>query len=797
MARTTQRGQVIDVDFDADDGQDPQVTRVGEGAVVDFDPAGSATPQPAPDQTFYSNLADRLSPADLSVLARDVITYVRADAESRAPWVSQFERGLILMGVMKDTQNIPFDGASTAIHPLFAEAVIQYQARALEELLPAQGPAKARVVGQVTPERTQQAERVEAYMNYQMMTEDRAYFLDSDRMLHMQGLYGSQFRKVYKDAVKKMVLSRHVPGHRFLMPYSAMSLDDAPRYTHIIPKTPNDLKREMAAGMYLRVAVSEPSALSAVGSETGEEVQVKIRQVEDRVDPGLVTEDGLHILLECYLYRQFEIAEAPEQNAPDFNLPYVVTVDLESEAVLSVRRNWLEKDRDYNKIISFVHYPFVSGPGAYSYGYVHLLGAATEAASGILRELMDAGSFAALQGGFKSKDAKLLGEARLIPGLYIDTGMTAEDLSKAFYTPPFREPPVALFNTLGLLVDATKSLGSVTDPRTGEANNTGPVGTTVALIEQGEKIHTAIHKRNHQAMAEELMLRFRLNGDTLPDEYPYDVEGESRTILRADFDRSIDVIPVSDPNIVSSTQRIAIAQTGLDLAAAAPALYDMRAVHRRLHEAIKTPNIDELMPDPQAKIGRLDPVSEGQLMLAGRPIRAFPDQNHAAHLIVHQQFMAMLAGISPEHAQVVMPMAMAHNGEHIAYQYRMQAEQMIGRSLPPVSLYPTGAEDEPESLPPELDAEISAQAAAAANQALAEQSPSGGELSPEDEAAIAEQARADYAMERDQEREDRRLAADEARRDTQSASAVARQLDNRGAPKPSSTTKDADGGATK
>ena len=763
---------------------EPVFSQDGDDLVVDFDPQEFVPGAGNPDEGFYENLVDKISPQDLSKIASTVIQNVDADATSRADWVSRFERGMIMMGLVKDEGQEAYPGGSIAVHPLFAEAVVQYQARALEEFLPASGPAKARIMGKTTPELEEQKGRVEGFLNYQMMTEDREYFWDTDKMLLAQAMFGSQFRIMYYDRMKGRVLARHIPGHRFLVPYEATNLEDAPRFTRIIPISHNDLKRQMSSGAYVEIDLPEPQSASG-SSDTSIVIEEKIKESEGRTDPGLVVGDGLHTLYESYLTIDIGLQE----DAPDFDLPYVVTVDQDTEKVLSVRRNWVEDDEGYNKIIPVVHYPFVSGLGFYSYGYIHLLGSVVESASGVMREIIDAGAFSALQGGFKSKDAKFDGDAVITAGKWIDTDLTAEELSKAFYTPPYKPPSPALFSTLGALVEAGRSLGSVTEARVGDANNTGPVGTTVALIEQGAKIHTAIHKRNHQAMQEELILRFRFNGDYLPDTYPYKTEGDEQEIFREDFNDSIDVLPVSDPNVVSSTQRIAIAQTTMELAKSAPSLYDMRAVHKRMHQAIKTANIKELMPDLDELAVRLDPVSENQLVMVGKPIRAFIDQDHQAHLIVHQQFMEMISERSPQHANILAPVASAHLAEHLAYQYRIEAEQMLGIPMPDVSLV---GDEEQEELPADVEAMLSSEQAQAAQQVEGEESEEDeGGLSPEETESIADQARKDYAFGKEQDRLDQKVDREESRKDSQDVGGMIRQLSSNKSNRPSDgSTKD-------
>ena len=390
--------------------------------------------------------------------------------------------------------------------------------------------------------------------------------------------------------------------------------------------------------------------------------------------------------------------------------PYVISVERDSLKVLAIRRGWREDDQDRRRRVQVVHYPFIRGDGFNGFGLLHLAAGVGKAATGALRVILDNAAWAALQGGFKSKDAKLPSQVKMSPGKWIDTEMTSEELAKCFYTPPYKDVPQALFAILELLTQMGQRLMSTTEATVGDASNTGPVGTTVALIEQGSKVQTAVHKRLHFALGEELQLLAELNGEHLPEEgYPYNVPGQSRQIMRADFDERVDVLPVSDPNIFSQTQRIAIAQAQVQLADSAPDLYDRREVHRRMLEALRTPDPDSVLPE-RKKIDRCDPVTENALAMVGTPIKVFADQYHDAHIAVHMGQLQLLAAQESPSLQLVQQVMMPHIAEHEAQAMRVKMMQSMGVQLPPLNVDPDEEDPQP-SLPPEVENQIAVKSA--------------------------------------------------------------------------------------
>lgn len=684
----------------------PQTPDLVDGVGYQTLPDGSVAVDLEPDDQSLSafppehdaNLADAMEPAKRARLADQVLEWVDADEESRKPWIKRFEDGLRQTGIIPESEDVeaPFDGASTVVHPLLIEHCVQFQARALKQLYPPQGPVKCGVLGKKTEPLQAQAQRVEDFMNYQITTLDQTYFWDVDQMLFWLPLVGSTFKKTYKDpdnpAFIRSVLCK---ADDILVPYTATSIQDSPRLTHRIPCSHQQLLRWQRSGFYTDVDLAQPldSELTEVESSLDE------ADAKDRV---LAEGDAPHILYECHCEYDVESEE---------HWPYVVTVEKGSQQVIGVKRNWRQGDASHRKRLRFTQFRYLPGLGVYGFGIIHLMGGLGDSVTGTVRALLDSGAFATMQGGFKSKDAKIQKNVRLEPGVYIDTEMTAEELAKAFYTPPFKEPSVALVEMLKLQVEAGRRFGSTTEALVGDAKNTGPVGTTVALIEQSSEVFSGIHKRLHVAFGEEFRLRAELNGECLPDEYPYATEGNAQAVLREDFDERVDVMPVSDPNIYSSTQRIAIAQGELQLAQSAPQMYDTYEAHKRMLSALRSADIDMLLPNPN-DIPPMDPVSEGSYLIVGKPVRAHMEQDHGAHMPVHQaQFLTMQG--NPMLATAAQALQ-AHMAEHLALAYRLEMMQAMGVVLPALDL--RGKHGQHESLPPDLDNEIAARAAMAVQQ---------------------------------------------------------------------------------
>jgi hypothetical protein len=715
------------------------ITQQGEDTIVDLEP-DDAVPFEAPemDPDWHANLADQLSSTERHAIADQFLEYVVLDKQVREHHFRRIKDGLELLG-LKDLpeSDTPFDGAATVTDPLIGEAVVQFQSRAIEELFPADGPVKAAILGEVTEEKEQQAERLEDYMNYQLTVEDQGYFWDVDQMLFYLPMSGSAFKKIYIDPVTEMTTARYVTAEDFIVPYYCKDLQSATRYAHEYTMEGNNIKRAQVDGQFLADAFLIPSPQIASDKNVSFADDTMEDVADDRV-PVVHEDDEVYKLYEYHIDYEMPF-EDPEVGDTDIAPPYIVTIEEESREVLSVRRNWKKGDQKYRKRVWFSHYKFLPGLGFYGFGYLHIIGALAKAASGSLRAILDTAALSNLPGGFKSKKAKISGEHRFTLGEFRDIDMSPEDLQQAFLPLPVNEPSPALATTYENLIQRGKEFMGVTEVITGGADNRGPVGTTLALIEQAGKPQSAIHKRLHKALREELSLMAQLNYELMDrDEYPYELGGESKVVLKQDFDGRVDVIPVSDPNIFSSVQRIAQSQGVLELVESAPDLYGEKGrkeAHRRMLQALKVPEIDKILPEDSAP-KNLDPVSENQMMATGLPVQVMTTQDDDAHMAVHQTFAEMMAIGDPDLWKQVEPVFMSHKMEHLVSQYRKEVEQMLGMDLPPFDLYD---EAETEDLPPEIEQMLSQAIAAKQRQKKQqeEQERGGPPLSPEEAEAKA------------------------------------------------------------
>ena len=745
---------------------------------VDFDPGMSDQMPDQDEDDHYANLAIGLPDTVLANIAQDVEEMVRADRESRAPWYQRLAKGMELIGIVDEIGvDAPFEGASTAVHPLIVEAIVQFQSRALAELFPATGPAKGIVLGESTKALEEQAKRAADYQNYQLTVLDKTYYPESDKMLWSVGVGGSGFRTAFADPLLTRNVARLIKASDFIVPYSATTLEDAPRYTHVIQYSQHEMKTLQDVGFYTKTELGIPSLTQE--SDNSQELRDAQDKAEGKADSDLREEDREHIVYEMTVDYMVPGLEG------DKVMPYVISVERDSLKTIAIRRGWKESDQDRRRRVQVVHYPFIRGDGFYGFGLLHLAAGLGKAATGALRVILDNAAWAALQGGFKSKDAKLPSNVKMAPGKWLDTEMTSEELAKCFYTPPFKDVPQALFAILELITQMGQRLVNTTEATVGDAKNTGPVGTTVALIEQGSKVQTAVHKRLHFALGEELQLLAELNGENLPEEgYPYNVPGESRQVMRSDFDDRVDVLPVSDPNIFSQTQRIAIAQAQVQLAESAPDLYDRREVHRRMLEALRTPEIDGVLPD-RKKIERCDPVTENALAMVGTPIKVFQDQYHDAHIAVHMGQLELLAAQESPSLQLMQQILMPHIAEHEAQAMRVKMMQAMGMPLPALNTDWDKDDDEPavQPLPPEVENQIAVKAAdvmkaltaqlreAQATQQQAAAAPQQSEPDPaaeearKDASAQKDEAIKEAVFQQDQHRKDVALANDTERAD--------------------------------
>ncbi len=688
-------------EFEIVDGEDGSllVTAIEEAELVD-----------PLDLDHNANLAEHVPESLLAALGHDLVDKVDQDKEDRQPWVDRFTRGMAMLGLVdSEMDDGPFPGASTAILPLLSEACVQFWARSLPELYPPEGPAKVRLPGTQKQAQVIASARVAEYMNHQMTVEDRGYYAETSRLLAALPYQGCTFRKTYFDALAGHVVGVFVAAEDLIVPGTVTALASAPRYTHRIFRTPNEVRKLQASGVYRRVDLGAP-----VMEQGADEIRQTKREMSD-VQESTTVEAANHELYEVYAEVDLEgFEDRDELGEPTgIELPYIVTVDRHSGKVLSIYRNWRSTDAKKRARRHFTKYSYLPGVGFYDIGLFHALGGLQEAATGALRLLLDGSAMASLQGGFVAKDANIKAESLAIePGVWKPIESTADEFNKAFLTPPFREPSPQLFQLLGVLTSAAQRFTSTTEAMTGEAQAKGaPVGSVVALIEQGHKVYSAIHRGLHASCADELEVRLELARENVPEDgYPYEVGGDPRTLYMQDFAPGTSVIPVSDPNIFSTTQRIQIAQGVLQTAGEHPDLIDRKVAVRRFLEAMKVPDIDELMSisdDPEP----MDPVSENAALLVQKPIKAFPEQDHMAHIQVHLAFMQHQGfGGHPQVSAAIGPAMQAHIGEHLAYAYQTQV-RMAGLPVPvldPITGKPTLLPNDPQ-VPPEVIAQMAAQ----------------------------------------------------------------------------------------
>jgi GH24 family phage-related lysozyme (muramidase) len=617
------------------------------------------------EEDHYANLAEYLDDDDLKEIGSMVCEQFEADRDSRGEWESTFERGFDLLGLKLQETTEPFEGACTAVSPLIIESAIKFQSKASIELFPPGGPVRTQIVGSADPEKEAQATRVQQFMNYQLTDQISEYFDEFERMLFHLPLVGSAFKKIYYDPSIERPCSEFVPVDQFYVSYHAPDLKRADRYTHVIYRSPNELRKEISVGMYRDIDLPQASAPDP--SMLGQKIDSLM---------GLAPSqdyDQQYVILEqhCYL-------DLPEPfNDPDgVAYPYIVTVEESSGQVLAIRRNFNKDDVRRERETYFAHYKFVPGFGFYGLGLIHLLGNLTMSATAALRSLVDAGQFSNLPGGFKARGVRVVGgNDPISPGEFREVEATGMDLQKSIVPLPYKEPSQVLFQMLGFLTSAGQKFADTTDQIVADATNYGPVGTTMALLEAGAKFFSAVHKRLHHSQREEFNILSRLNFEFLPDVYPYQIPNIDSSIFKSDFDGRVDVIPVSDPNIPSAAHRLAMAQMVLQLASQAPpGMYDLRQVHLGILSASNIQNPERYMPAPMQP-QPADPITDIQAASQGKPIKAFPEQDHASHIAVKSAFIQdPTLGQNPM-MQSVVPVLQANIREHMVLQY---AEQMGG-----------------------------------------------------------------------------------------------------------------------
>ena len=602
-----------------------------DGSVdINFDPGAV---NPGDDQGHFANLADLLPDDVLDPLGNELHVNYTDYKNSRKDWEKSYTSGLDLLGFQYENRTEPFKGASGATHPVLAEAVTQFQSLAYKELLPSGGPVRTQIVGKVDPAKEQQAQRVKDYMNYQIMDQMKEYEAEFDQMLFYLPLAGSAFKKVYYDEIMQRAVSKFVPADDLVVPYTATSLDDAESVIHVVRMSENEVRKKQVGGFYRDIELNPAHLMET-------ELQEKEKKIEG-VTKG--RDERIYTILECHINLDIEGFEDVDPQTGDFTgikLPYVVALEEGTRKVLSIRRNYEVKDPKKEKIQYFVHFKFLPGLGFYGFGLIHMIGGLSRTATAALRQLLDAGTLANLPAGFKMRGIKMRDEAQSIqPGEFRDVDAPGGNLRDAFMLLPFKEPSQTLLALMGVVVQAGQRFASIADLQVGEGNQQAAVGTTVALLERGSRTMSAIHKRLYASMKREFILLSRVFKLYLPPVYPYDVVGGQRQIMQTDFDARVDILPVADPNIFSQTQRISLAQTELQLAASNPKMHNQYEVYRNMYEALGVKDID-LILKPKPPMIPKDPALEHIDALGGVPFRAYPGQDHRAHITAHLNFMA-------------------------------------------------------------------------------------------------------------------------------------------------------------
>ena len=654
---------------------DFQVEQINDDEVLIGDPALDDVDETV--STFDENLADTIDAKELNGVASQLISSYESDKEARSEWEYRYKQGLETLdptgGQDEEENQRATRGLSTVVHPMIAEAATQFNARAIAELYPSGGPVKTVIIGEPNEEMEEQAKRVKEFMNYQITQEMPEYFPDLDQMLFQLPLIGHTFKKVWWDANLERQCSQFVKAEDFVVSPDSKDLYTAPRYTHVIRMPKNEFNKYVEAGHYL------PSKYSAEDIDPSGDIGSEI----EGVDPYGDSSDQVMTLLEVHSYVMFDGIDGVKDNDDEdaVALPYVITIDYDAEKIVAIRRNWEEDDNKKKRRDWFVSYKFLPSTGFYGFGLYHMIGGLGKAATGSLRALLDSAAFANMQGGFKLKGRVTGGEMQINPGEFADLDATVDDVNKAIMPLPFKEPSQTLFNLMGAITDAGKRFASTADLNVGDVNPNAPVGSTVALIEQGSKAFSAIHKRLHYSQGQEFKLLAKLNAEYLPEQVNFAAVGSSSIIYAKDFDNRIDIIPVSDPNIFSTAQRIAQAQSILQMAQANPQLYDMYEANKRMLEAVRINNIDEILKKPEEAV-KLDPIDENMSVMYGKPIRAFPEQDHESHIAVHLQFLQDPSLGGNPGARGLTPILIAHIAEHVALLYRQRMQSSINMSLP-------------------------------------------------------------------------------------------------------------------
>tara|TARA_R110000796_G_scaffold228451_1_gene345594 strand:- start:8003 stop:10447 length:2445 start_codon:yes stop_codon:yes gene_type:complete len=665
------------------------------GVIIDFE-GGISEELTGPDHD--ANLADFMDKGELQSMASEMVGDFESDRESRRDWARAYVKGLDLLGMKIEERSQPWQGASGVFHPVLTEAVVRFQAQAMGEIFPASGPVKTKIMGKMTPEKVDQADRIQTEMNYLLTEEMTEYRDETEQMLFKLPLAGSAFKKVYYDPLEERPCSMFVPAEDFVASYGASDLASCPRYTHIMKKTSNEILELQVADFYREVDLPDPEPDFS-------DIQEKYDELDG--ESAVIEDDDRHTILEMHV-----VMNMPEEfDDPDgIARPYVITIDKTSREILSIRRNWYEDDSKKKKRLHFVHYKYLPGLGFYGTGLIHLIGGLAKSATSILRQLIDAGTLSNLPAGLKARGLRIKGDdTPLMPGEFRDVDVPGGAIRDSITFIPYKEPSGVLYSLLGNIVEEGRRIGSVADVQVGDMDSQAPVGTTLALMERSMKVMSGVQARMHAAMKKELRLLSNIIRDYMPVEYAYEMDGDFDR--QKDFDSRIDVIPVSDPNAATMSQRIMQYQAALQLSQQAPQLYNMGKLHRQMLEVLGIQDADDIIKLPD-DIKPADPVTENMMLLKQEPVKAFKYQDHEAHITVHMAAMQdpkmrEMVGQSP-FAQAIGQAMAAHITEHVAFQYRREIEKMLGVEMP--------NEDQP--LPEDVEVEISRLAKDAAEKLL-------------------------------------------------------------------------------
>ena len=680
---------------------DPEAVHIDAGDLeIDIERA-----EPSIDD-FDANLAEYLDEGEIATMASELASDIDNDKNSRKEWEKAYVTGLKLLGLQIEERTEPWDGASGVFHPMITEAVVRFQSETITETFPAQGPVRTKIRGKQTPEKQDAAKRVEADMNYQLTDEMTEFRPEHERMLWSLPATGSAFKKVYYDPSLGRQVSIFIPAEDIILPYGTSNIQTCYRLSHVMRKTENEIKKLQAAGFYRDVDIGTPDKHID-----------DINKAKDKETGFADLNDDRYTLIECHVdlcIKGDPLCDKDDEDEPTgIMLPYVVTFIRGQNTVLAIRRNWREDDPLRLKREHFVHYQYIPGFGAYGFGLFHLIGGFANSATSLMRQLIDAGTLANLPGGLKTRGLRIKGDdTPIAPGEFRDADVGSGTLRDNILPLPYKEPSATLYNLLNTVVEEGRRFAATADMKVSDMSAQAPVGTTLALLERQLKVMTAVQARVHYALKEELQLIRDLIRDYSDEDYAYEPDNGTPRAKKTDYD-DVDVIPVSDPNAATLSQRVVQYQAVIQLSQTAPDIYDLPKLHRGMLEVLGIKDADKLVPLPEDQKPR-DPVSENMAALKGEPLKAFVYQDHEAHIQVHMSAMqdpviAQLVGQNPRAPQIMAAMQ-AHISEHVAYAYRQKIEQQLGMALPP----------EEEKLPPQVELALSSMMAQAAQQVLQE-----------------------------------------------------------------------------